>query len=153
LGPPDRDWKLSPAVRLRDMLKDSRCAQVYLDLVEPFRTAFDKDRLYFRTDSHWSGEGCYFAYRLLCERIGIGPDPDLLSRSYQSIDGVLDMGSKFDPPIYEPVKFYDFRMKTRRVSSMRSRAISRRRNSSRKSTSARMCVTSIPCLAPRRRRF
>jgi hypothetical protein len=80
-----------------------------------FRTAFDKDRLYFRTDSHWSGEGCYFAYRLLCERIGIGPDPDLLSRSHQSIDGVLDMGSKFDPPIYEPVKFYDFRMKTRRV--------------------------------------
>jgi alginate O-acetyltransferase complex protein AlgJ len=97
------------------MLKDSRCAHVYLDLVEPFRTAFDKDRLYFRTDSHWSGEGCYFAYRLLCERIGIGPAPDLLSRSHQSIDGVLDMGSKFDPPIYEPVKFYDFRMKTRRV--------------------------------------
>ena len=113
--PPIVDWKLSPAVRLRDMLKDSRCAQVYLDLVEPFRTAFDKDRLYFRTDSHWSGEGCYFAYRLLCERIGIGPAPDLLSRSHQSIDGVLDMGSKFDPPIYEPVKFYDFRMKTRRV--------------------------------------
>ena len=31
--PPIVDWKLSPAVRLRDMLKDSRCAHVYLDRV------------------------------------------------------------------------------------------------------------------------
>ena len=30
---------------------------------------------------------------------------------------MLDMGSKFDPPIYEPAKFYDFRMKTKRVYS------------------------------------
>jgi alginate O-acetyltransferase complex protein AlgJ len=113
--PPIVDWRLSPAVRLREMLKSSPHSDVYLDLVEPFRTAPDKDQLYFKTDSHWSGEGCYFAYRLLCERIGIAPEPDLLSRAHQSLDGVLDMGSKFDPPIYEPVKLYDFRMKTRRV--------------------------------------
>jgi hypothetical protein len=113
--PPIVDWRLSPAVRLREMLKDSRYGHVYLDLVEPFRTAPDKDNLYFKTDSHWSGEGCYFAYRLLCERIGIAPEPDLLSRAHQSIDGKLDMGSKFDPPIYEPVKFYDFPMKSTRV--------------------------------------
>jgi hypothetical protein len=113
--PPIVDWKLSPAVRLRDMLQRSPHGHVYLDLVEPFRTSPDKDRLYFKTDSHWSGEGCYFAYRLLCERIGITPEPDLLSRAHQSIDGKLDMGSKFDPPIYEPVKFYDFRLKSARV--------------------------------------
>jgi alginate O-acetyltransferase complex protein AlgJ len=113
--PPIVDWRLSPAVRLREMLRGSPYAHVYLDLVEPFRSAADKDSLYFKTDSHWSGEGCYFAYRLLCERIGIAPEPDLLSRAHQSIDGKLDMGSKFDPPIYEPVKFYDFRMKSTRV--------------------------------------
>jgi hypothetical protein len=113
--PPIVDWRLSPAVRLRDMLQRSPYAHVYLDLVEPFRSAPDKDNLYFKTDSHWSGEGCYFAYRLLCERIGIAPEPDLLARAHQSIDGKLDMGSKFDPPIYEPVKFYDFRLKSTRV--------------------------------------
>ena len=53
-------------------------------------TAFDKDRLYFRTDSHWSGEGCYFAYRLLCERIGIGPHvrPSLPNRRNDILDRV-----------------------------------------------------------------
>ena len=68
-------------MRLRDMLARSPCGHVYLDLVEPFRTAPDKDQLYFKTDSHWSGEGCYFAYRLLCERIGLTPEPDLLTRA------------------------------------------------------------------------
>jgi alginate O-acetyltransferase complex protein AlgJ len=113
--PPIVDWRLSPAVRLREMLQRSPYGGVWLDLIEPFRTSPDKDRLYFKTDSHWSGEGCYFAYRLLCERIGLHPEPDLLTRAHQEIDGKLDMGSKFDPPIYEPVKFYDFRMKTKRV--------------------------------------
>jgi hypothetical protein len=113
--PPIVDWRLSPAVRLRDTLQRSPYGHVWLDLIEPFRTSPDKDRLYFKTDSHWSGEGCYLAYRLLCERIGIAPEPDLLFRSHQSIDGMLDMGSKFDPPIFEAVKFYDFRMKTKRV--------------------------------------
>jgi alginate O-acetyltransferase complex protein AlgJ len=113
--PPIVDWRLSPALRLRDMLQRSPYGDVWLDLIEPFRTSPDKDRLYFKTDSHWSGEGCYFAYRLLCERIGLTPEADLLSRAHQSIDGVLDMGSKFDPPIFEPVKFYDFRMKSARV--------------------------------------
>jgi hypothetical protein len=115
--PPIVDWRLSPAVRLRDTLQRSPYGHVWLDLIEPFRTSPDKDRLYFKTDSHWSGEGCYLAYRLLCERIGIAPEPDLLSRSHQSIDGMLDMGSKFDPPIFEPVKLYDFRMNTKRVYS------------------------------------
>jgi hypothetical protein len=113
--PPIVDWSLSPAVRLRDMLQRSPYGPVWLDLIEPFKTAPNKDDLYFKTDSHWSGEGCYLAYRLICERIGLTPEPDLLMRAHQSINGKLDMGSKFDPPIYEPVKLYDFRMKSMRV--------------------------------------
>ncbi|MBV8851589.1 MAG: hypothetical protein JOZ16_18600 [Methylobacteriaceae bacterium] len=115
--PPVVDWRLSPAVRLREMLQHSPYGHAWLDLIEPFRDAPNKDDLYFKTDSHWSGEGCYFAYQLLCERIGLTPEPDLLTRAHQSLDGKLDMGSKFDPPIYERVKFYDFRMKTKRVFS------------------------------------
>jgi hypothetical protein len=113
--PPIVDWRLSPAVRLRDMVRRLPHGHVWLDLIEPFRSAPNKEQLYFRTDTHWSGEGCYLAYRLLCERIGLVPEPDLLSRPHQALDGILDMGNKMDPPVYEPVKFYDFRLKSKRV--------------------------------------
>ncbi|MEA2856985.1 MAG: hypothetical protein QOH98_1306 [Methylobacteriaceae bacterium] len=113
--PPIVDWRLSPAVRLRDMVRRLPHGHVWLDLIEPFRNAPNKEQLYFRTDTHWSGEGCYLAYRLLCERIGLVPEPDLLSRPHQALDGILDMGNKMDPPVYEPVKFYDFRVKSKRV--------------------------------------
>jgi alginate O-acetyltransferase complex protein AlgJ len=114
-GPPIVDWTLSPAVRLRDMVRHLPHGGVWLDLIEPFRNAPNKDQLYFRTDTHWSGEGCYLAYRLICERIGLTPDADLLSRSHRALDGILDMGNKMDPPVYEPVKFYDFVLKSKRV--------------------------------------
>jgi hypothetical protein len=113
--PPIVDWRLSPAVRLGDMVRRLPHGHVWLDLIEPFRSAPNKEQLYFRTDTHWSGEGCYLAYRLLCERIGLVPEPDLLSRPHQALDGILDMGNKMDPPVYEPVKFYDFRLKSKRV--------------------------------------
>jgi hypothetical protein len=113
--PPIVDWRNSPAVRLRDMVRRSPHGHVWLDLVDAFRNAPDRDQLYFKTDTHWSGEGCYRAYSMVCERIGITPDPELLSRAHQALDGKLDMGSKFDPPIFEPVKFYDFRLKSTRV--------------------------------------
>jgi alginate O-acetyltransferase complex protein AlgJ len=113
--PPIVDWRLSPAVRLRDMVRRSPHGHVWLDLINPFRNAPNKEQLYFRTDTHWSGEGCYLAYRLVCERLGLTPEPDLLSRPHQALDGILDMGNKMDPPVYEPVKFYDFRVKSKRV--------------------------------------
>jgi alginate O-acetyltransferase complex protein AlgJ len=148
--PPIVDWRLSPVVRLREMLAQSPYGHVWLDLIEPFTTAPNKDDLYFKTDSHWSGEGCYSAYSLLCERIGLEPEPDLLNRAHQSIDGKLDMGSKFDPPIYEPAKFYDFRMKTQRVYS---NAIARYLETPRRYTWERMCVISTKRPARRGRRF
>src|SRR5438128_5341010 len=44
--PPIVDWRLSPAVRLREMLQGSPHGYVWLDLIESFRTWPDKDRLY-----------------------------------------------------------------------------------------------------------
>ncbi|GAC1328942.1 MAG: hypothetical protein NVSMB26_04730 [Beijerinckiaceae bacterium] len=113
--PPIVDWRLSPALRLRDMVQHSPYGHVWLDLIDPFRAAPNKEQLYFKTDTHWSGEGCYLAYRLLCEKLGLNPEPDLLSHAHEDLNGTLDMGSKFDPPIYEQVKFYDYPLKSSRV--------------------------------------
>jgi alginate O-acetyltransferase complex protein AlgJ len=61
--PPIVDWRLSPAVRLQEMLQQSPHAHVWLDLVAPLRAA---------------REGCLVAYGLICERICIAPEPELL---------------------------------------------------------------------------
>ncbi len=106
--PPPVDWQLSPAVRLRDMLRASPYAHVLLDLIEPFRSAPDRDDFYLKTDSHWTAAGCFRAYRLICERIGIAPQLDLLSRKHVDFGAHFDLGSKLRPPVAEVLKFYDF---------------------------------------------
>jgi hypothetical protein len=47
--PPIVDWRLSPAVRLQEMLQQSPHAHVWLDLVAPLRAARDCEPLYFKT--------------------------------------------------------------------------------------------------------
>lgn len=106
--PPIVDWRLSPAMRLREMVQRSRYAGVWLDLVDPFRAARDETQLYYKTDTHWTPEGCFVGYNLLCAKIGIPPDLTLLTRPSREVDSVLDLGLKMDPLIYERLKLYDF---------------------------------------------
>jgi alginate O-acetyltransferase complex protein AlgJ len=74
LREPIVDWKLSPALRLGEMLQHSQYRNVWLDLVQPFRAARDQTQLYLKTDSHWNSEGgCFFAYQLLCDHIQRSP--------------------------------------------------------------------------------
>lgn len=47
--PPIVDWRLSPAVKLQEMLQQSPHAHVWLDLVAPLRAARDGEPLYFKT--------------------------------------------------------------------------------------------------------
>lgn len=112
--PPPVDWRLSPGARLRDMLAVSG-SDALLDLIAPFRHERAAQNLYFKTDSHWSPEGCFYAYSLLCERLGLVPDCTLLSRAFEEIDGKLDLGSKMNPVVVERVRFYDFSLHARRV--------------------------------------
>jgi hypothetical protein len=108
LHEPIVDWTLSPAMRLRAMLQTSKYAHVWLDLIDPLRAARYQQELYYKTDTHWRAEGCFVAYKLLCERIGLTPDPTLLERPYRDPEAALDLGMKMEPPITERVKFYDF---------------------------------------------
>jgi hypothetical protein len=104
-------------MRLRETLQHSRYAHVWLDLIEPLRAARDEEQLYYKTDTHWNPEGCFVAYKLLCERIGLRPNPALLTRPRREVESVLDLGLKMEPLIYEPLKLYDFTKDSRRTYS------------------------------------
>jgi hypothetical protein len=106
--PPIVDWRLSPSMRLREMMQRSPYARVWLDLVDPFRAARDDIQLYYRTDTHWTPEGCFLAYKLLCEKIGIAPELTLLARPRREVESVLDLGLKMEPLVYEQLRLYDF---------------------------------------------
>ncbi|HEU0149317.1 MAG TPA: hypothetical protein VFR21_20865, partial [Bradyrhizobium sp.] len=97
LRDPIVDWRLSPALRLGELLRRSPYAHVWLDLIHPLRAARDQAQLYAKTDSHWNAEGAFLAYRLLCERIGLVPDLDLLSRKYVEYHAVFDLGARRNP--------------------------------------------------------
>jgi alginate O-acetyltransferase complex protein AlgJ len=114
--PPVVDWRLSPAWRLGEMLQRSPYAHVWLDLVGPFRAARNEEELYFKTDTHWCAAGCFHAYTLICNRIGITPVQDLLRTRKSSEQGAyLDLGMKIEPPVADVFKFYDFIQNSRRL--------------------------------------
>jgi alginate O-acetyltransferase complex protein AlgJ len=114
--PPVVDWRLSPALRLGEMLQRSPYAHVWLDLVGPFRAARNEEELYSKTDTHWCAAGCFHAYTLICNRIGIIPVRDLLRTRKSSEQGAyLDLGMKVEPPVADVFKFYDFIQNSRRV--------------------------------------
>ncbi|GAC1335389.1 MAG: hypothetical protein NVSMB26_19870 [Beijerinckiaceae bacterium] len=108
LHEPIIDWTLSPAMRLREMFRSSQYARVWLDLIDPFRAERDRQQLYYKTDTHWSAEGCYLAYTLLCKKLGLTADSTMLQRPYRELDAILDLGSKMEPPVSERVKFFDY---------------------------------------------
>jgi alginate O-acetyltransferase complex protein AlgJ len=108
LRAPIVDWGLSPALRLAEMLQRSPYAHVWLDIVHPLRVARDQRPLFPKTDSHWNAEGAFIAYRSICDRIGLVPDLDMLSRKYVDYNAVFDLGAKMNPPVSEWFKHYDF---------------------------------------------
>jgi hypothetical protein len=113
--PPIVDWRLSPAMRLHDMLQRSQYARVWLDLIGPFRVAREEGHLYYKTDTHWTPEGCFLAYKLLCEKLGIPPESTLLTRPRRDVESVLDLGMKIDPVIPEHLQLYDMIKESRRT--------------------------------------
>jgi alginate O-acetyltransferase complex protein AlgJ len=114
LDPPIVDWQLSPSLRLGELLQGSPRADVWLDIVPDLRRERDRAELYGKTDSHWNAEGAFVAYRSVCERIGLLPETDLLSRTYVDYNAVFDLGAKLDPPRGEWFRLYDFTKNSRR---------------------------------------
>src|SRR5207249_1791843 len=58
-------------------------------------------KLYWKTDAHWTFEGCWVAFLALCRDIGANVDPAILDAPELAGDLFLDLGSKLDPPVAE----------------------------------------------------
>lgn len=63
--------------------------------------------LYWKTDSHWTFQGCYCAYQLICLKLGVTPLPELIDRGSIQGELVMDLGAKLSPPVKERARFYN----------------------------------------------
>lgn len=102
------DPELAPAIRLRDRFADHPSSRHWVDLVAPMRAVRDEVDLYWRTDTHWSAEGCLLAYDLLCRALGLQPNEELRGRPYREFGAVMDLGAKLDPVRWETIREYDW---------------------------------------------
>lgn len=101
----------SPATRLAACVGRGSAARAYVDLIEPLRAAGRTRDVYWRTDTHWTFEGCLAAYEVLCAAVSAERAAHLPDSPYDEALIAMDLGSKFDPPIteryraYRPLKF------------------------------------------------
>jgi len=80
-----------------------------------FERQTDNTLLYWKTDTHWSFWGCFSAYQLLCNRIGVSPNTELLKYPFSSGPVLFDLGAKLDPPTKETARFYQLTQNAQRV--------------------------------------
>ena len=65
-----------------------------------------KQQLYWKTDTHWTYQGCFCAYQLICSKLKILPNNELLDRPYKEGWPTMDLGGKCTPQIKEHGRFY-----------------------------------------------
>ncbi len=109
------DIDLAPAIRLETLFKENAGAFGWVDLVSPMREMRDDVDLYWRTDTHWTPEGSLLAYERLCDALNLAPNAGLATRPAQALNKIMDLGSKFDPPLWESVREIDWIAGAQRV--------------------------------------
>jgi len=92
---------------IRKMANDHAAEVPCLVNVLPlFAKQVDKTLLYWKTDTHWSFWGCFSAYQLLCARIGVEPNTQLLQYPFSEGPVLFDLGAKLEKPTKEIGRFY-----------------------------------------------
>ena len=74
-----------------------------------------KRQLYWKTDTHWSFYGAFAAYQLLCNKLGIEPDQELVTYPRRKANVVMDLGSKMKPVQREVITNFRLQERSRRV--------------------------------------
>ncbi len=80
-----------------------------------FSSQIDNFPIYWKTDTHWSFWGCYCAYQLLCGRMGVEANSDLLDYPYQEGDVLFDLGAKVEGGLKEKARFYELNQNAQRT--------------------------------------
>jgi len=109
------DSNLSPAIRLAEFMADSPAAGDFIDLVPLFSQCREQDQLYWHTDTHWSPEGCFVAYKALCARLNVHAEDRLLKRPHETKILLMDLGGRVEPERWEQIREYDFAAYARRA--------------------------------------
>ena len=98
------DPTLSPARRIRREIFKGLAATAFVDVVSTFEAAGeDVVKLFLKTNSHTSYRGYLETYKAICASCATKPANSVLTGKIQSSQAVLDLGSKFDPPVLEEV--------------------------------------------------
>ena len=74
-----------------------------------------KRQLYWKTDTHWSFYGAFAAYQLLCNKLGIEPNQELVNYPRRKANVVMDLGSKMSPVKREIITNFRLQEQSRRV--------------------------------------
>lgn len=98
------DPDLAPGLRLIKLFEGDPARYGYVDLVALMRAHRDEVDLYWRTDTHWNPVGCLLGYETLCDALGLARNDALVERPFVDDLRLLDLGSKLEPPVYEPVR-------------------------------------------------
>lgn len=75
--------------------------------------------LFFRSDTHWTIEGCFSAYQMLCAYLGIAQRGDLINAPAAQVELCGDLGGKLNPPRKEIFRYGSFGKSATRVHANR----------------------------------
>ncbi|WP_279356036.1 alginate O-acetyltransferase AlgX-related protein [Methylobacterium indicum] len=93
----------SPTRRLGQLLRLTPAGRrLWVDALTPLRARRDTTELYYRTDTHWTSQGTFVAYRAICAACGATAIPDLLeTRPAHEVTRRMDLGEKLQFPVSE----------------------------------------------------
>lgn len=90
-----------PTRLLAEALRDRGAGDLLVDPLPAFARHSERDRLYLKTDTHWT----YLAGQTVCElvtdRFGFPRKLDFQSRQFNEYQLAWDLGSKLSPPVLE----------------------------------------------------
>ena len=107
----------SPATVLPQAAANAGLGNELVDILPELVRNRKEARLFWQTDTHWTFEGCLIAYRVLCDRLGLAPVPDIVRGDSVSFGLLLDLGQKLDPPVVEQFHTGRVAQRARRVAA------------------------------------
>lgn len=66
--------------------------QNFLNVVPYLTQGIDKYPIFWKTDNHWTAWGCFMAYQLLCSRLHIPTNTDILNYPFTESEMILGLG-------------------------------------------------------------
>jgi alginate O-acetyltransferase complex protein AlgJ len=103
-----------PAEQLEQRAAELGIGDLIIPLTDYFRRQKAHYRMFWLTDTHYTIQGCYSAYQMICAHLKIAPKPDLIYRPSAKIEIALDLGGKLDPVRTEQLAVGRFGMETER---------------------------------------